>query len=176
VPQIGRSGIGMTYLQGWQGGAVCFSISFYSLSLFFITIVYDGSYASQMPSDGPGLGWTVNVSWAWMGSAASEVLCDPPTSMIDYWGNPYAGTVVIADFGKCPNGIKAQNAMLLGAAGIAILTENDGDPEVMLGSQHVTIPVQSVTLTHSLFLAFLPSMRCITPNRCFKSIHQRGVP
>jgi hypothetical protein len=94
-----------------------------------------------MPSDGPGSGWTVNVSWAWQGTDASELLCDTPSSTTDYWGNSFVGTLVIVNRGNCPNGVKAQNAMLLGAAGIAILSDPAGDPEVMVGSQIVPIPV-----------------------------------
>jgi hypothetical protein len=94
-----------------------------------------------MPSDGPGLGWTVKPSWAWRGTDDSELLCDTPSSTTDYWGNSFAGTLVLVPRGNCPYGVKAQNAMLLGAAGIAIFSDVAGDPEVMVGPQIVTIPV-----------------------------------
>jgi hypothetical protein len=96
-----------------------------------------------MPSDGPGLGWTVKPSWAWRGTDASELLCDTPSSTTDYWGNSFAGTLILVPRGSCPYYVKAQNAQLLGAAGIAIFSDADTtkDPEIMVGPQNITIPV-----------------------------------
>jgi hypothetical protein len=94
-----------------------------------------------MPTDGPGLGWTVNVTWAWRGTDTSDLLCDVPNYTTDYWGNPFNGTILMARRGNCAFGIKAANAMLLGAVGLIVIPTDSSSPGPMVGSQNIPIPV-----------------------------------
>jgi hypothetical protein len=114
-----------------------------------------------MPSDGAGLGWTRNISWPWRGTDASELLCDTPNYINDYWGNSFHDTVIIAQRGSCPNAVKAQNAILLGAVGLIVLSAPTGDPDIMLGPEIVTIPVRTTIIIIIITLLSLSSCSSI---------------
>jgi hypothetical protein len=62
--------------------------------------------------DGPGLGWTVNMTYAWRGDNASDMLCTQPSYTTDYWGNPFNGTILLVRRGACAFGVKATYAMV----------------------------------------------------------------
>jgi hypothetical protein len=71
-------------------------------------------YIQQIPADGQGLGWRVNISYAWRGTSASELLCEKPQPFArDFVGNSYNGTLILAMRGTCPDALKAANAKVI---------------------------------------------------------------